>query len=203
MRPADLQRAIADIVNAMPAIEQDLNAADAKLGDGDTGGMLARVFLGLRAAELDEADIGVSLIALSKAASEATGSSLGNLIATALRATGRAVRGQDEIGAGQLAALLGAARDAMLARGGADLGDKTVIDAVDAIARAVVDRTDWAEIGAVAVEAAASALVAFRGKPIRTGRARMFGDATKDLDDPGMLAVAMLLDAIISQIGEA
>lgn len=203
MRPESLKKAIEDIAKAMPAIEQDLNAADAKLGDGDTGGMLARVFLGLRAAELDDGDIGASLIALSRAANEATGSSLGNLIATALAAIGRKVRGQAELDASQLTGLLGIARDAMLERGGADLGDKTVIDSIDAIAKAVADRSDWAEIGIAAAQAAADTLVAFRGNPIRTGRARMFGDATRELDDPGILAVSMLLDVIIRQPREA
>jgi hypothetical protein len=199
MKPASLKTAIQDVAKAMPVIERDLNAADAKLGDGDTGGMLARVVLGLQAAELDEADLGASLIALSRAANEATGSSLGNLMATALGAIGRKVRGQAELRPDQLSEVLGIARDAMLERGGADLGDKTVIDSIDAIARAVSDGNVWAAIRSAAHNAAADTLMAFRGKPIRTGRARMFGDATRDLDDPGMLAVSMLLDAIIHE----
>jgi hypothetical protein len=202
MKPESLKKAIQDIAKAMPGIEQDLNAADAKLGDGDTGGMLARVIVGLQAANLDEGDIGASLIALSRAANETTGSSLGNLIATAFGAIGRRVRGQAEFRPEQLGELLDVARDAMLERGGADPGDKTVIDSIDAIARAVAGGKDWTELKLAAGRAAAEALAAFRGKPIRTGRARMFGDATRDLDDPGMLAVSMLLDAIIHQPGE-
>jgi dihydroxyacetone kinase-like protein len=36
------------------------------------------------------------------------------------------------------------------------------------------------------------ALNAFKGKKILIGRARMFEDKTKDLDDPGMFALSKL-----------
>ena len=36
------------------------------------------------------------------------------------------------------------------------------------------------------------ALNAFKGKKILIGRARMFEDKTKELDDPGMLALSKL-----------
>lgn len=65
----------------MATLEQELNAADAKLGDGDTGGMLRRV-LDLMAEQRMEGidDVGVSLGILAKAAASATGSSLGTLL---------------------------------------------------------------------------------------------------------------------------
>ena len=39
------------------------------------------------------------------------------------------------------------------------------------------------------------ALVNFKGKKIKIGRARMFEDKTKDLDDPGMFAFNRLSEA--------
>lgn len=170
--------------------EQDLNAADSRLGDGDTGGMLARVIGKMAEQDLSgAADPGAAMSLLARAGASATGSSLGTLLATALLTMAKETKGQPEIEASALAELVGKARDAMMQRGGASLGDKTVLDSMDAAARALVN----AEAPAAAVAGAAEeALVQFRDKPNRIGRARMFGDATIGIDDPGMLAFAKL-----------
>lgn len=170
--------------------EQDLNAADSRLGDGDTGGMLARVIGKMAEQDLSgAADPGAAMSLLARAAASATGSSLGTLLATALLTMAKETKGQAEIETAALAELAGKARDAMMQRGGASLGDKTVLDSVDAAARALADASSPA---AAVADAAEEALVEFRDKPNRIGRARMFGDATIGVDDPGMLAFAKL-----------
>ena len=40
-------------------------------------------------------------------------------------------------------------------------------------------------------------LDAFRDKPAGLGRARMYGEASKGLDDPGMLAVKRMLQGLL------
>lgn len=183
---------------AMGQLEQALNDADAKLGDGDTGGMLARVIGKMAEVDLSQSDdVGASLIALAKAAMLATGSSLGTLMATGLMATGKEARGKPSIEVGELAGLVAAARDAMIARGGAALGDKTVLDSLDAIAAALQGATTNADAASATAAAAADALNSFRDRPNRIGRARMFGDQTIGIDDPGMLAVKELSAALV------
>lgn len=183
---------------AMGQLEQALNDADAKLGDGDTGGMLARVIGKMAEVDLSQSDdVGASLIALAKAAMLATGSSLGTLMATGLMAAGKEARGKPSIEVGELAGLVAAARDAMIARGGAALGDKTVLDSLDAIAAALQGATTNADAASATAAAAADALNSFRDRPNRIGRARMFGDQTIGIDDPGMLAVKELSAALV------
>jgi len=194
----DVKAVVGKAAAAMVGLEQELNAADAKLGDGDTGGMLARVISAIdKAAIPSDEDIGACFSAYAKAAAVATGSSLGTLFATALMAFARETKGQSAVPVFELAPLLVKARDAMMARGGAKLGDKTVLDAIDAAAQALEGVGDTAEAKAKAVEATAGILVAFRGKPNKIGRARMFADQTIGLDDPGMLAFAKLCEAIV------
>lgn len=194
----DVKAVVGKAAAAMVGLEQELNAADAKLGDGDTGGMLARVISAIdKAAIPSDEDIGACFSAYAKAAAVATGSSLGTLFATALMAFARETKGQSAVPVSELAPLLVKARDAMMARGGAKLGDKTVLDAIDAAAQALEGVGDTAEAKAKAVEATADVLVAFRGKPNKIGRARMFADQTIGLDDPGMLAFAKLCEAIV------
>lgn len=193
MTPAGLSAAVAAVNGAMGEMEQALNAADAKLGDGDTGTMLARLFDGLAKTDLSQtADVGAAFSALARAAAISTGSSLGTLVATALMTLGRETRGKPAVDPVEVAPLLAAALDAMMSRGKASLGDKTVLDSIDAIVRGVsVEPTLPA-----AADAAMSALEAFRSRPNRVGRARMFGDATIGIDDPGMLAVAKIAEAL-------
>lgn len=186
---ANLTACVATAHQAMQELEQDLNAADAKVGDGDTGAMLTRLFAGLAQTDLAKTDdIGSAFASLAKAAAVSTGSSLGTLIATALLTFGKETKGKDEIEAAAIPVLLAKALDAMMARGKASLGDKTVLDSIDFIISHLKQETSLAS----AAMGAESALEDFRGKPNRIGRARMFGDQTIGIDDPGMLAVAKL-----------
>lgn len=182
---------------AARAAEAELNAADGKLGDGDTGLMLRRLSEKLEAAvPASESDIGAVFQAMAKASASATGSSLGTLVTVAMLTLAKATRGRSEVPWSELGVLLGQVRDAMLARGGAALGDKTVVDILDAVARAVTNLDSADSASAAAQRAAAATLEAFRGRPNKIGRARMFGDKSIGMDDPGMLAFKHLLAGV-------
>lgn len=200
LRTTDLALAVQRALEAMPVLEQKLNAADAKLGDGDTGGMLARVIEALATGPTCDGDLGVCFTAYAKAAAGATGSSLGTLLATALLTMAGMVKGRGSVPLDEFGPLLRAAVEAMLKRGQTALGDKTVIDALDAVSHAVAGKATWDAIGPAAVEAAQAALENFRDQPCRIGRARMFGDKSRGLDDPGMLAFVGLTMAIVGRL---
>ena len=194
---ATLSAAVARAHAAMGRLEQPLNEADAKLGDGDTGSMLARVFERLSEVDLNgQSELGGAFRALAAASMAATGSSLGTLFGTGLMAAGRETKGRAELDWARLSPMLGLARDAMLARGGAKLGDKTVLDALDAVATATLDLDDAAAIAAAATRAGQAALDRFRALACGAGRARMFAERSVGLDDPGMLAFVRLSEAV-------
>ncbi|HEY4168439.1 MAG TPA: Dak phosphatase, partial [Reyranella sp.] len=66
----DLAAAVARITQTFDTHEADLNAADGKLGDGDTGAMLKRLSAGLAATDLGAApSLGDAFRALAMAAS--------------------------------------------------------------------------------------------------------------------------------------
>lgn len=197
MTNAHLQNAVAKLTAGLPAIEQELNAADAKLGDGDTGGMLARVITAMHGASLPaDGDVGGTLSAYARATAAATGSSLGTLLATAMLTISKQTRGRGQVPWSELGNLLEQARDAMSARGGASLGDKTVLDALDAVARSIQGFDQPGTIHAAALTAALATLEEFRDRPNKIGRARMFADASRGHDDPGMLAMVRVIETI-------
>ena len=198
MTGADIAEFARRADSSIGPLEQELNAADAKLGDGDTGTMLARVVRRIVALEIeDTADVGAVCSAFARAAAAATGSSLGTLLATALLTVGRETKDVGDVPQSAYAGLAVAARDAMMARGGARIGDKTIVNSVDAIAAALAGMSPGDDAGAIVAEAAEEALETFRGRRNLVGRARMFADATVGKDDPGMLAVARLARAIV------
>ena len=67
--------------------------------------------------------------------------------------------------------------------------DKTIADSLDLIIKNLKDNTNYSEVFKSATK---QALEDFKGKKILIGRARMFEDKTKDLDDPGMFALNKL-----------
>jgi hypothetical protein len=201
MQVSDVAAGVERAHRAMAHLEQVLNEADSKLGDGDTGSMLARVIDRLAAVNLgSEDDVGAAFNALAMAAAAATGSSLGTLLSAALMAAGKKTRGRSDVPWTEMSALFAVARDTMMARGRASLGDKTVLDGLDALAAATAPLS---EPGALADASAATmrdTLARFRGRPCRIGRARMFAEKSAELDDPGMLALARLTEAVAGRL---
>lgn len=190
-------RAIARCRDRMATLEQELNEADARLGDGDTGVMLSRVVTTLASIDYaSESDVGSLLSLMARKTASATGSSLGTLFSAALLTISRRTKGSTQLEWADLGGHIDAAVEAMIARGGANLGDKTVLDILHAVAGAVSGLSDAEAVAQAARKAAASTLEEFRGKPNRVGRARMFADKSVGIDDPGMLAVYHLLDAV-------
>ena len=190
-----LRDAVARSHTRMEQFEDQLNAADALLGDGDTGSMLARVIEKMAATDLSAtSDIGAAFNALARATLSATGSSLGTLLATALLALAKATKGRSEIPWPELSSLIGQAIEAMRARGGASLGDKTILDALHRVAQSLAGITDASTAGAAACAAARAALEHFKPLPCKIGRARLFPEKSTGAHDPGMLALALLLE---------
>lgn len=190
----DLRAAARRLETAMEAEADALNTADGALGDGDLGITMRSGSRAMAAAADDlPEDFGMALMGCAQALTKASSSSYGTLLATGLMAAAKETRGRDGVEPGELSALLVAARDKMMARGKAELGGKTVLDSLDAMAAALDGAEDPA---AAAVAAAEGAQAAFRDKRATVGRARIFADRSVGLDDPGMLAMTKIVRAV-------
>lgn len=193
-----LAHALGRLQSRMSALEIELNAADAKLGDGDTGTMLTRLVDALAAVELsNEQDVGGAFLALAKAGASSTGSSLGTLVITGLMTAAKSTAGRSELPWNELGGLVASVRDAAMARGKASIGNKTVIDSLAYLATAVAEESDAEVLSRKAQAGLATALTDFRGRPSAMGRARMYADKSIGLDDPGMLALDRLVAAMV------
>ncbi len=199
----DRAAVLAGIERVAAAMERDfemLNAADGALGDGDLGVTMTR---GMRAIAKDADalpdDLGMALLACARAFTKSSGSSYGTLLARGVMAVAKAVKGRTEIAPGDVPALTAAARDAMQALGKAGLGGKTVLDSLDAVVAATTGKSGPGELADAAAMAVDKALDAFRDKPATVGRARIFGARSVGMDDPGMLAMAGIVKALVDR----
>jgi phosphoenolpyruvate---glycerone phosphotransferase subunit DhaL len=195
-----LRAAAAGIAVRAEASAAELNEQDGKLGDGDLGITVSKGWAEIAAnATTMPGDVGMAFLDCAKAFQKVSSSSYGTLTATAFMAAAKACKGRAEVPFSETSALVAAARDAMMARGKGNLGDKTVLDALDAIAKATAGLADPKALLAAADKAMNDTLDRFRDKPNLLGRARMFGEQSKGLDDPGMLALRRVLDGLISK----
>ena len=194
---SSLVNAIARLTPAMDAQFDRLNEADAKLGDGDLGITMTR---GMKLVEEIVADLpddlGLAMLNCSKAFTKSSGSSYGTLVAIGMMAIAKEIKGENEIEPSRLSGLVMAAMEQMKVRGKAELGGKTVLDSLHAVAKAISEKTDIDDIRAAASQASKDVLDEFRDKTATIGRARMFGEKSIGLDDPGMLAMKFVVCAI-------
>ncbi len=192
-----LRGALKRVIANLDASADELNSLDAQLGDGDLGVSLVR---GARAVEAElpalPEDLGLALLKCAQAFTKLSGSTYGTLLATGLMSAAKATRGRSEVAWSEVSSLLGNATQAMAQRSGGGLGDKTVLDALDAASSATAGLTDPAEIAAAADQAVAECLDRFRNQPARQGRARIFGDKSVGKDDPGMMALKRMTEAL-------
>ena len=168
----------------------DFNAADGKIGDGDLG---VTILHGLEEVNSNISkfndDMGSNFMICSQAFVKKSGSSFGTLIAFSFMNISKNLKGKMECNHDDILKIFETALKTILERGKSNLGDKTIADSLDLIIKKLKDNQTYSEIFKSATK---QALDDFKGKKIKIGRARMFEDKTKDLDDPGMFALNKL-----------
>lgn len=199
---AAMQAAIGRLALAMERDFELLNSTDGALGDGDLGVTMTRGMRAIvdKADDLPE-DLGQALLACAQAFTKSSGSSYGTLLATGIMAIAKQVKGETEVPAARVSELAALARDQMQARGKAELGGKTVLDSLDAVAQATAGKSDPAEVADAAATAVTEALDRFRDRKATVGRARIFGEKSVGMDDPGMLAMERIVKALADREG--
>lgn len=180
--------------------EAELGRIDAIAGDGDHGvGMRTGIDAALEAAEAD-AGLSTMLAAAGDAWSERAGGTSGALWGSMLVAVGRALDrdGSDIRSTAPEAAR--AALEAVTSRGGAHVGDKTMVDALDPFVRVLEERLAAGDPLADALDAAARSAgeAAASTSELRPalGRARPLAEKSVGHPDAGATSLALIAAAI-------
>ncbi|MFI6642943.1 dihydroxyacetone kinase subunit DhaL [Streptomyces sp. NPDC050504] len=175
-----------------------LTELDSAIGDADHGSNLQRGFAAVAAALEKEppATPGAVLALAGRRLISTVGGASGPLYGTLLRRTGKELGDRAEVSREELAAALGAGVVAVAQLGGAQAGDKTMLDAllpaVDALGASFAEAAAAAESGAVATVPLQA----------RKGRASYLGERSIGHQDPGATSAALLIGALAAAAGE-
>lgn len=184
------------------ANEKYFGDLDSVVGDGDFGYSLARGFENVEAQwdSFDRADIGTFLQKVAITMTGRIGGTSGPIWGTAvLRAAGVA-KGKNDLTGEDVVAMLRSAIEGIKARGSAELGDKTLLDALapmtDTIEAQLAAGAAPADVAKSAAVTAREAAEATKPMQARRGRASYTGERSIGSVDPGAIAVAVIAEAV-------
>ncbi len=169
---------------------------DGVVGDGDFGFSLARGFEAVIESwdVYPRTDIGAFLQAVAVTISNRVGGTSGPIWGTAFLRAAVAARGRQTLTRADLVTMLRAAVDGIMQRGRAELGDKTLLDALVPLIDAVESAAD--QPLAAAAAAARKAVRETSGLQARRGRASYSGERSIGVPDAGAVAIAVLAEAL-------
>ena len=182
------------------AAEPMLSEADRNLGDGDHGLGMQRGMTAakdkLNAGEVESVEKAFSTVGMAMMSS--MGGASGAIFGTFFRNGGKALAGRESFGAGDLAAFLRAGVDGVKQRGGAAVGDKTVVDAMEPAAERAAELTESSLPDAIngVNEAAEAGKESSKGMVAKFGRAKTLGEAAIGFPDAGALSVTVIIQAM-------
>jgi dihydroxyacetone kinase-like protein len=180
--------------------KQYLTKLDSAIGDADHGVNMNRGFQAAMDAltenppeSIDKALNTVAMTLISK-----TGGASGPLYGTFFMRAGSAVKGKETIDLGDWASMMEAGLQGVIRRGKAEVGDKTMVDAltpaVEALQQAADEGDDWDAALTAAAEAAREGMEATIPLIAKKGRASYLGERSKGHQDPGATSSYYLME---------
>ncbi|XP_062973060.1 triokinase/FMN cyclase isoform X2 [Elgaria multicarinata webbii] len=190
------------VCNTLLSLQEELNDLDRAAGDGDCGSTHARAaraiqeWLNTRPLPVHPSQL---LSALAKLLLEKMGGSSGALYGLFLTAAAQPLQIDDDAAAWSLAMDTGI--NAMMRYGGAAPGDRTMLDSLCAAAAELKalknPKANPLQVLAKAVQEAETAAESTKDMEARAGRASYISSARLEQPDPGAVAAAAILRAVL------
>ena len=196
--------ALEAVATTIDAAADELGRLDAIAGDGDHGiGMQRGARAGVeaaRAAGAHNAGVGTLLIVAADAWADRAGGTSGALWGVILRAVGGSIGDAEPPSRHSVAAGIVAAAAEVMAYGKAQLGDKTMVDALvpfgETLARTIKGGSGLPEAWVEAAGAATRAAESTADLLPRVGRARPHAEKSLGTPDPGAHSFALIATAV-------
>ncbi|MGP9539139.1 dihydroxyacetone kinase family protein [Brachybacterium sp. AOP43-C2-M15] len=199
--PGPLRGTLIAVATRLPAHNDELRDLDAALGDGDLG-----ITVSAGAAAVHDALDALPADASAREVLRAAGTAF----ASANPSTFAALIGGATLAAAGAAAheeidplpLVEKIQERVAQRGGADVGDKTVLDAIDAIRTSLGETASAApsDRARAARDAVSSAVDVHAQKHSLRGRAAWVGERSVGRKDPGQVAALRFLDDLVDHL---
>ena len=199
----DIKKLIQKIVLSITKKVDYLGELDGKSGDGDLGISMQAAFQAMNTVSQEYAgtDIGMLLQEMAKACNKAAPSTMGTLLAGGILGIAKTQVGKGTFEAEEVQAFPRIFANAIMARGKAKVGDKTILDALiplcDAVETTFAQSKDLKLSFQKGAEAAEKAAEATRGMQAKIGRAKWLGERAAEYPDAGAVLCSILAAAII------
>jgi len=179
-----------------------LSRMDAECGDGDFGVGMQLGFKNARRALLESKndDIGSLLKTAGQEILSSVGGASGPLFGTLFIEAGKAVADKREIDVKDLTRMFDNSLDKIRLRGGASVGDKTLVDALapaaTSLRRSAENGVDVSEALEMAAEAAKMGADSTKNMIAKHGKARYLGEQALGCEDPGAEVVRLIFETL-------
>ncbi|GAB4532565.1 MAG: dihydroxyacetone kinase subunit DhaL [Anaerolineae bacterium] len=200
----ETQAMLINLADRIIASKELLTQADRAIGDGDHGVGMARGFEAVRSklANMTITSLDEAFKVVGTALMTSVGGAAGAVFGTFFRAGARQLGGRQVFDSEALALMLSDGLDAVKARGKAEPGDKTMLDALapaarqaQALASAPLDQC----LIAVA-NAAREGMEATQDMVARAGKARSLGERSLGHPDPGAVSTYLILKFMMEYV---
>jgi dihydroxyacetone kinase-like protein len=186
-----------------------LTQLDAAIGDADHGANMDRGFKAVmkKMPELGDKDIGTIFKTVGMTLISTVGGAGGPLYGTFFLQVGMKTDGKMELNLADWCVALEAALNGVVMRGKAELGDKTMVDAltpaVNSLNKALEDNATLNEALQQSAEAARQGMEATIPLVARKGRASYLGERSAGHQDPGATSSYLLIKAAADTWGDS
>ena len=183
--------------------KEELCEMDAKMGDGDLGLTMDKGYGALPnliRENTEAGDVGKTLMKAGMKMSGLVPSTMGTLMSSGVMEGGKALKGRSEFGAEELSIYLTAFAAGIQKRGKCALGDRTILDSVDAAAKegakAFSEGKNLAGVISAACEGALKGVEATKDMTPKFGKAAVFAAKAAGVPDQGAVAGMYMIQGL-------
>ncbi len=193
---------IKEMARAMEENKTYLTQLDSAIGDGDHGINMHRGFKKVleKMPEVEDKDIGTLFRTAGMSLVSAVGGAAGPLYGTYFMQWGKVAQGKDELSNGDFLEMLQAGLEGVKQRGKAQVGEKTMVDALEPAVQAFQEADQAGEDFVACLRAAVEAAIRGRDSTVDMvaikGRASYLGERSRGHQDPGATSSVLLLESM-------
>lgn len=198
-----LPELFAGVASMFAEKKEELCDMDAKMGDGDLGLTMDKGYGALPQLikeNTEPGDIGKTLMKAGMKMAGLVPSTMGTLMSSGVMEGGKALKGKTEFGAEELSVYLTAFAAGIKKRGKCELGDRTILDSVDAGAKSAAEAAaagkTMEEVIEAACQGASAGVEATKDMVPKFGKAAVFAAKAAGVADQGAVAGMYMIQGL-------